>query len=259
MNFVGFELVVFTDKSKMQIQENEFVYGYSGNGIVALETVEEAKLYNKWIAEKIEDYLGDKNLEIGAGTGTIASILSERYPLYLYEISKANNEFLKERFKDNSNIVSIGFDFLSVDETEKFSCIYSSNVLEHLEDDVHFVNKGLDLLKVGGFFVAIVPAMMVLFSSFDKSIGHYRRYTKNDIKRWKTALSNRDDIKIIASDYFNPIGAVGWYIKMKLLKQKKINKSDALLMNAIIPFVSWLDLFWFGFGQSMLIVLKKVK
>ncbi len=45
---------------------------------------------------------------------------------------------------------------------------------------------------------------------------------------------------------------------MKLLKQTNIKRSDAMIMNALVTFITWLDYINLGFGQSLLIVLRKI-
>ncbi|MCM8819720.1 MAG: hypothetical protein NC925_02880 [Candidatus Omnitrophica bacterium] len=101
--------------------------------------------------------------------------------------------------------------------------------------------------------------MMFLYSNFDKKIGHYRRYNKKDKVRIVNYLTEKGmNVKSIKFDYFNPVGALGWFVKMKVLKMDKIAKKDAMIMNSIIPFIGWLDYLPFGFGQSMLIVIKKM-
>jgi putative flippase GtrA/ubiquinone/menaquinone biosynthesis C-methylase UbiE len=256
-NFAFFDNYVFKSKLENTL-ENKEVYSHSGAGIATLETIEEARTYNLWIASKIEDYLGEKNLELGAGTGTIANLISENFPVELFELSEANQYILKERFDLNTNIKSIHGDYLNNEQWNQYDCVYSSNVLEHIEDDVKFVEHGLRLLRKGGFFVAIVPAMQILYSDFDRSIGHQRRYGSFDKVRWDQFISKDINYKYLEFSYFNPIGFFGWFVKMKLLKKKNIEKRDAMIMNSLIPFIAWMDYLPLPFGQSVLIVIKKL-
>jgi 2-polyprenyl-3-methyl-5-hydroxy-6-metoxy-1,4-benzoquinol methylase len=60
--------------------------------------------------------------------------------------------------------------------TKTYDGIYTSNVLEHIEDDVETLRKIHGMLKPGCNLVIYVPAFMCLYSELDSSIGHYRRY-----------------------------------------------------------------------------------
>ncbi|MCP5500261.1 MAG: methyltransferase [Leptospiraceae bacterium] len=257
INFVIFDRFIFNPSTYRDDIDNP--YDSEGSGIQTLETIEEARNYNKWIAEKFEDYLGEHNLEIGAGRGTISAIISEKFPLEVFEIAEDNVAFLQKRFANNKNIKAVEKDFLECNKYSHYDCIYSSNVLEHIEEDGKFLFHSMKLLKTGGFFIAVVPAMPLLYSKFDSIIGHVRRYSKKDLSRFKDVLQqNGFSFKIIKYRYFNPIGAFGWFIKMKLMNNTVVKKSDAMTMNAILPFVSFLDYIPFPFGQSLWIVIKKI-
>ena len=256
INFLGFDQFVFQDK--LDIATNENAYSTLGTGSTVLETIEDAEIYNRYIANKISDYLGAQNIEMGAGKGTIASLLVADFSLHLFELSKENQAYLRERFQKNPKILSIRGDIFQAKELGSYDCIYSSNVLEHIPEDIEVIRHCMKLLKQGGFFVALVPAMPFLYSSFDRSIGHYRRYSKKDKIRISEFLSLEFKFKWLDYSYYNPIGAIGWLIKMKLLRTQSIKKRDAMLMNSIIPFVSFLDHLPLGFGQSLQMVIKKL-
>jgi SAM-dependent methyltransferase len=79
-----------------------------------------------------------------------------------------------------------------------FDCLVLMDVLEHIEDDDAFLKKLLDKLVVGGSLVITVPAMQFLFSSHDKFLHHYRRYSR---KRLLTLLK-KNNLKIEKCHYF---------------------------------------------------------
>lgn len=55
------------------------------------------------------------------------------------------------------------------------------NVLEHIENDVEELKWINANLETGGHICLFSPALPTLFGSHDKLVGHYRRYTKNEI------------------------------------------------------------------------------
>lgn len=97
INFAGFDRYVFLKQE--EIASNDISYNQGAIGVETLETIEDAKTYNYWISEKFTDYLGKKNIELGAGTGTIAEFVSQNFELELFELSEVNQIFLKKDFK----------------------------------------------------------------------------------------------------------------------------------------------------------------
>ncbi len=59
----------------------------------------------------------------------------------------------------------------------RFDIIYYIDVLEHIEDDAAELRAASRLLARGGRLVVLAPAFPCLYSRFDRSIGHFRRYT----------------------------------------------------------------------------------
>ncbi len=55
------------------------------------------------------------------------------------------------------------------------------DVIEHMEDDISFLQSIRVLMKPGGHLYATVPAYSCLWSQEDVLAGHFRRYTLNGI------------------------------------------------------------------------------
>ena len=62
-----------------------------------------------------------------------------------------------------------------------FDSILYINVLEHIEDDRAELLSAYRALPVGGFLLLFVPALPQLYSKFDRSVGHFRRYYKKEL------------------------------------------------------------------------------
>ena len=236
---------------------NKVAYDSEGDGARTLEALEEAVDYNRWVADIIRPYLGSTNLELGAGQGTISNFILDSHKVILTELAPDGLAHLKKRYADNENVLSYQSDFVQV--TEKLDCIYSSNVIEHIEDDLSIISHADKVLNRGGTFFAFVPAGRWLFSEFDKVVGHFRRYDRSDVLRIQNHINvNNLDLEIERFEYSNPIGALGWYIKLVLMGVVEVNKKDALLFNKLVPFIKWLDFFFkFLFGQSAILVIRK--
>jgi len=68
------------------------------------------------------------------------------------------------------------------------------------------------LLKNNGSLVLLVPAHGYLFSNFDKKLGHFKRYSKMNVRQ----LLENADFKEIKIRHINWWGAIGWFVFMKL-------------------------------------------
>lgn len=240
----------------MATNPNDIAYQEKGVGVTTLESIEEAIRYNLWICSRITPWLGEANLELGAGTGTISNILRKEHQLDLTEVSADCRELLKTRFKDEKNIKVLDVDYFNVEGP--YDCIYSSNVLEHVEDDYSYIVQAQKLLKPNGHFVAVVPGHNFLMSHFDRQIGHFRRYDQARIRAFKERLAKDGvNLRLVGSRHYNPVGALGWFVKMKLLKRKHIKYADVKTMEILVPFLSKLDSFDFGLGQNFVFVFQK--
>lgn len=56
-------------------------------------------------------------------------------------------------------------------------------VMEHVEDDRSFVTRMKTMVKPGGLVLVCVPGRRDLWCIEDETVGHYRRYDREDLKR----------------------------------------------------------------------------
>lgn len=136
-------------------------------------------------------------LEFGAGTGTLSLIFQEKYRANIkcVEIDEILVEQLKKR----------GFEtYPSVQESNsRYTGIFSSNVLEHIEDDAKYLKILNDFLEPGGHLAIYVPAFPILFSDLDRNVGHVRRYRKQEL------VKKIEDAGMIV-DYCNYADSIGF-------------------------------------------------
>lgn len=223
-------------------------------GTRTLETLEGAERYNRWLFSWIEPYLGEMNVEIGAGQGTLTRFALEKRRVLATEPSETGRAMIRRRYGANSHLLGIVDNFLDVPAEASVDCIYSANVLEHVPDDVLILEHAGRMLRPGGRFVAVVPAGAWLYSRFDALVGHYRRYTSADRVRLEVMLAERK-IPLTLTDfvYRNPVGALGWFVGMRMLARDHIARSQVKAVERLVPVMRALDVISPPFGQSLLL------
>ena len=154
----------------------------------------------------------DEVLDFGAGLGAISELFYQRTncrPDCLEIDKNLASELVKNGFKTFDNVEKID---------KQYNMIYSLHVLEHIQDDEKSIEKIYSLIKPGGNFIIIVPAMPILYSQFDKEMGHFRRYSKKDLD---SKLENAG-FEIIKSNYQD---FLGFFIGI-IFKTLNYNKTD---------------------------------
>jgi len=62
-----------------------------------------------------------------------------------------------------------------------YDLLLCGEVLEHIEDDEHFLEEISRLAAINAVLILTVPLDMSLWSKADENAGHFRRYTKSEI------------------------------------------------------------------------------
>ena len=187
-----------------------------------LEAMDFAVNYHRWILDLMKPFLGKHLVEVGAGTGAFSELLLETAPetLSLVEPSAMFNNLQTNLAKHDSATKIRAFPNIFAEvateiETEQApdSIIYI-NVLEHIEDDQLELEIIHQTLREKGRVFVFVPALPLLFSEFDKQIGHFRRYRKKQL----TEKFRAAGFRVLLSRYFDTAGIFPWLVKYRLLK-----------------------------------------
>lgn len=153
---------------------------YSGTHLL-LKGEEDLKNYNKWIISKflhnVQVSSQTKVLDFGAGIGTLSKLFFDATGLKpeCLEIDPDQRELIKKNgFKSYSMLDEV---------SKKYDLVFTSNVLEHIEDDVKALLEIKSKLVNSGSLVIFVPAFEVIWTSMDVRVGHHRRYKKESLLR----------------------------------------------------------------------------
>lgn len=215
-------------------------------GLHTLKVIAKADRFNRWMYDQIKPHLKGEILEIGSGIGNISKLVIEsNHSITLSDYSKEYCVLLKENFSKNKNVRNvIQIDLLHPDfdkkfsaYKEKFDCVFLLNVIEHIEDDKLSIRNCKYLLKPGGHLILLAPAYSWLFGTFDKQLGHFRRYT---IKTMSELLQTQN-FHISSGSYFNIAGIAGWFLFGKIFRRRMLGKGEMTAFNSIVPFAKLTD------------------
>ena len=192
--------------------------------------------------------------EVGPGNGENLKIYKDKVEiLELYEPSKILFDNLISKFGSDKKFI-INNEVFSLKENTYDSILYL-DVLEHIENDDKEVVKAFNSLKEGGKLIINVPAFQHLYSSFDKDVKHFRRYSK------KTLLNLFENLNYSSYElkYYDSIGYLLSIMSKILTKNYKKNFNQKIkIWNSLIPLSKILDrLIFHSFGKSLLLIITK--
>jgi 2-polyprenyl-3-methyl-5-hydroxy-6-metoxy-1,4-benzoquinol methylase len=226
---------------------------------ITLDELAHVQKYNLLIYECIKPYLGKSILEIGAGIGNVSKHLINSKPdlLILSDFEEDFVKILSDNFKNIPNIKVVKFDiskdsYLDNNSIDTIICI---NVLEHIKEDLQALINCNKILSYGGKLILFLPANQFLYGALDISLGHYRRYNKDEITKKLQAAG----FKVNSVRYFNAIGILGWLINSRVLKKNTIPLFQLKFFELISFFVQLEKYIKIPFGLSLIVVAHKDK
>ena len=152
-------------------------YRYEGTDYLKLGEVALAN-YNASIAALVRRFAGGAHdvMDFGAGIGTLALSVRDRGldPLCLEPDDAQRAQLARRGFRTAAALDDV--------PAASLDYIYSSNVLEHIADDVRALELLREKLRPGGTLMLYVPAFPSLFSSLDEAVGHHRRYDQASLR-----------------------------------------------------------------------------
>ncbi len=195
--------------------------------------------YNAWLGRRFAEHAGQRVLEIGAGIGTITSLLARgREKVVALEVDDFYVQRLKNRFRDQPSVVPYKSDVALADwerlKRERFDSIVLSNVLEHIEDDAGAVRRFAQILSPGGKLIILVPALPLLFGAMDEAVGHFRRYTMPALR--DVLEANGFDVHRL--EWMNLVGIPGWLVNSRLLRRRAMPPLQLRLYDQVAPLLA---------------------
>ncbi len=224
-----------------------------------LDIFANARNWKRYWASEIGAYVVGDVLEVGAGLG-------------------ANTEFLKSSRAtswsciepDPELVARMGLSFASqplladcriqqgttavLSSDSSFDAVLYIDVLEHISDDRAELARASRLLRPEGVILVLAPAHQWLYTAFDRSIGHFRRYDKAGL-----AAQTPADCRLVRLDYLDSAGLLASLGNLLLLRQAAPTLKQILFWDRVlVPISRCLDGWTFHTaGKSILAIWQK--
>lgn len=223
-----------------------------------LELFSEATNWKNYFSKVLSGFIEGDVLEVGAGIGETTQFLYKNNEKINSWVSlEPDTEFTenlaKNSFYIEKNIEVVSGTVESSNLNKKFDTILYIDVLEHIENDKSELEKVAKLLKKDGKIIVLSPAHNSLYSPFDKSVGHFRRYDKKNM-----ASATPNNLKIMKLKYLDSLGVILSFVNRIFLKQSMPNKSQISFWDkVIVPMSRVLDrLLFFCVGKTIIGIWK---
>jgi len=213
--------------------------------------------FDELLVSRLRRHLGSRVLEVGCGEGTMTRLLADRELVVAIDIDSANVREVAARFNGYPNVVSMQLDITQPgDRLRRFrlDSAICSNVLEHIRDDGLALRQISSVLPSGAKLVLVVPAGPWLYGRMDVALGHYRRYSREDL-RAKVRLAGFVETRIYC---FNALGVVGWFVNGKIFRRRTLPEWQLRVFNRIArPVLSIESHLPLNTGLSLVMVCAK--
>ena len=191
------------------------------------------KNYNKWIFDNIAPYLGNRIMDVGAGLGNFLPFLSDRDFVLAIDTLDVFIDNLNQQYSACANMLIGKCDIQDNKVIElagryNIDTVICNNVLEHVQDDQKALINIRNIFSSPGNLVIIVPAFKFLYSGWDRSVGHFRRYAYQDIRDKLVKANFRVTLKF----YMNLAGVFGWLLNGRILRNTP-NKNSSVRKQAL--------------------------
>jgi SAM-dependent methyltransferase len=199
-----------------------------------------------------------KILDFGAGIGTLTLEMAK-----LFE----HCEFIciepDQRLRAKIPEWAITAPSIQPDMIGQIDFAFSSNVLEHIEDDVEALRKLGETLNEDGKIAIYVPALLMLWTRMDDKVGHLRRYTLESLTR-TARLAGLNVDKIAYIDSMGALATLIYKIQESLTHSRSYRAPSASMLrlydNIIWPLSLVLDRITGKiFGKNLIMFASKSK
>ena len=223
--------------------------------LATLSSLEEAVNYRDWLLRLARPFVAAPVLEVGAGRGTFTTLLAERGAVTAIEPSDRMAELLAAAVSERPQVTVVVGELDAVPAAADHGSAVMFNVLEHIDDDGEALRQIFARLRPGAHLIIWVPAFQLLFSEFDRKIGHHRRYRVRGLK----SLVQQSGFSVVRARYANFPGWFSWLLFCRLLRANPVGGALPRVFDRFfVPVISRIErVLRPPIGQSILLVARK--
>jgi hypothetical protein len=232
-------------------------FSYAGG---ELELFKDAVNWKGYFASQLRPFIKRRVVEVGAGIGATTAFLCDGGQECWVcvepdkELAKKLNETLQQGGLPGCCSVRCGTVDSVTASGELFDTVLYIDVLEHIEADRDELIKASSLLTGNGALIVLAPAFNMLFSPFDQAVGHFRRYTRLQLK----ALTP-PELRFTKGFYLDSIGFLASLGNRILLSRSMPTARQIQLWDRVMVPVSRIvdPLIRYSFGRSVIAIWQQ--
>jgi len=222
-----------------------------------LEALSRSPHLNRWIADQVRPFVGDRVLEVGAGIGSMTSELLPRDEYLSSDITQDRLDILRDRFDGRPCTSVQKVDITDADDwlahSERYDSVVCLNVLEHIDHRADALRNMASAVRPGGNVLIIVPRGSSLFGSLDEAVGHRLRYDTATL----ASEAAEAGLEVTKCWHFNKVGVLGWFLNAKVLRRRRFSRFQLRIYDVTVWLWRGLDAILPWPGLSLVAVLRK--
>jgi SAM-dependent methyltransferase len=220
------------------------------------QALQEARNYRQALFQEFDSFLRGDVLEVGAGIGQMTEVLVSLPAVKRVLAVEPKAAFCARHRQRHPAHEIVQGTIANLPPGGDWDAILSINVLEHIRTDETELASYANLLrKRAGCLCLFVPARPEIYAPIDQDFGHFRRYTRPELRRKLSAAG----FEIVRLSYFNFPGYFAWWLNFRLLKKRGFEVAKVRFFDRVIfPVTYRLEsrLLRPPFGQSLIAVAR---
>ena len=210
-----------------------------------LERLNRAPRFTRWMADVVRPYVGQRVLEIGAGTGNMSVHLMPRSTYWATDVNPLYLDYLHTLHATRPYMHVARTNAMereSYPRGQTFDTVVCLNVVEHVQDDVQALRNIWEVLEADGRAIILVPCGPGLYGTLDEALGHFRRYTREQL----VGVAEQAGFRVEQVLKFNRPGVPAWWLNGRILRRRTFGLGQIRMLNMLTPIFrlvdSWLPL-----------------